>query len=85
MASCTPNRTYPDKHILTFAKTENGWRMTGGTLVRKLFENYPVYGYAPADPQNPPTGSSFPAAFAVAAAAASIIIPLLRKKRKKLA
>lgn len=70
------------KGTLTFAKTENGWRVTGGTLMRKLFRNYPVYSYDPADPQNPPTGSSFPVAFAVTAAAASTIIPLLRKKRK---
>ena len=70
------------KGTLTFAKTENGWRVTGGTLMRKLFRNYPVYSYDPADPQNPPTGSSFPSAFAVTAAAASTIIPLLRKKRK---
>ena len=70
------------KGTLTFAKTENGWRVTGGTLMRKLFRNYPVYSYDPADPQNPPTDSSFPSAFAVTAAAASIKIPLLRKKRK---
>lgn len=55
------------------------WRISGGTMIDILYKDHKVLKY---DPQNPPTDSSFPSAFAVTAAAASIIIPLLRKKRK---
>ena len=48
-------------------------------MIDILYKDHKVLKY---DPQNPPTGSSFPVAFAVTAATASIIIPQLRKKRK---
>ncbi len=64
---------------LTFRMVNGNWRISGGTMIDILYKDHKVLKY---DPQNPPTDSSFPSAFAVTAAAASIKIPLLRKKRK---
>lgn len=48
----TPREEYNE--TVEFLKTEKGWRISGGSMIRSLFSSFPVYSY---DINNPLTGS----------------------------